>query len=64
MNQQQSKTLPDEAAEYVATVRTARRNARKPARSGNPAISAPARSIIRASRRVIATVYDKYGVSE
>jgi hypothetical protein len=51
------KPVGEEAAAYIETVKTARRNARKAARSGNPAISGPARVIVRTAPRMVATVY-------
>lgn len=40
------KPCSDELAEFVTKVREVRRNARKAARSGNPAVSGPARKVL------------------
>lgn len=49
--------LTPKQAEQVATLRAIRGNARKPARSGNPAVSAPAKRALAYVPGAIAAVY-------
>lgn len=51
------KPLSRKAAKHVEQLRTVRRNARKAARSGNPAKSAPARRVLSQVGPAIAAVY-------
>ena len=51
------KKLRKEAAETVRQAREARCNARRAARSGNPAKRADAMSVLRAAPRVIRAIY-------
>lgn len=59
LNPLTDEPLSEEAAEYVEKLRTIRRNARKEARSGNPAKSGPARNVLYHTPRMIAAVYTK-----
>jgi hypothetical protein len=57
MDEQTPEATADQAAaDYVEQVRTARVNARRAARSGNPAKRAEAESVVRAANGIIRAV--------
>lgn len=59
VNPYTDEPLSDADAEYVAKVRVARINARKAARSGNPARRAEALGVVAAAPRLIRAVFAK-----